>query len=148
MKDSLWGMDLFRCESATLRTHWVLVVMDQYTRRIIGFGVHCNIRSTSAALQEIVHCFPIAKHFPDRFPATRCDPALRKYDSVRTHKVKRGVKAARVTIRHAQGVRLPRFRTMGLLTLITSGSLVTREQRCKISWTICRIPAWPFDYII
>jgi hypothetical protein len=27
---------------------------------------------------EIVHCFPIAKHFPDRFPATRCDPAFRK----------------------------------------------------------------------
>ena len=39
LKDSLWSIDLFRCESATLRTHWVLVVMDQYTRRIIGFGV-------------------------------------------------------------------------------------------------------------
>ena len=37
-KDSLWSVDLFRCESATLRTHWVLVVMDQYTRTIIGFG--------------------------------------------------------------------------------------------------------------
>jgi putative transposase len=45
MKDSLWNMDLFRCESATLRSHWVLVVMDQYTRRIIGFGVHAG-RST------------------------------------------------------------------------------------------------------
>jgi len=42
MKDSLWSMDLFRCESATLRTHWVLVVMDQYTRRILGFGVHAG----------------------------------------------------------------------------------------------------------
>jgi transposase InsO family protein len=42
MKDSLWSMDLFRCESATLRTHWVLVVMDQYTRRIIGFGIHAG----------------------------------------------------------------------------------------------------------
>ena len=42
MKDSLWSMDLFRCESATLPTHWVLVVMDQYTRRIIGFGVHAG----------------------------------------------------------------------------------------------------------
>lgn len=31
--------DLFRCESAVLRTYWVLVVMDQFTRRIIGFGV-------------------------------------------------------------------------------------------------------------
>jgi putative transposase len=42
MKDSLWSMDLFLCESATLRTHWVLVIMDQYTRRIIGFGVHAG----------------------------------------------------------------------------------------------------------
>jgi putative transposase len=40
--DSLWSMDLFRCESVTLRPHWVLVVMDQYTRRIIGFGVHAG----------------------------------------------------------------------------------------------------------
>jgi putative transposase len=30
-KDSLWSADLFRCESLTLRTHWVLVVMDQFT---------------------------------------------------------------------------------------------------------------------
>ena len=35
-------MDLFRCESATLRTHWVLVVMDQYTRSILGLGVHAG----------------------------------------------------------------------------------------------------------
>jgi putative transposase len=42
MKDSLWSVDLFRCESATLRSHWVLVVMDQFTRRIIGFGVHAG----------------------------------------------------------------------------------------------------------
>ena len=39
-KDSLWSLDLFRCESAILRTYWVLVVMDQFTRRIVGFGVH------------------------------------------------------------------------------------------------------------
>ena len=28
MKDSLWSCDLFRCESATLRAYWVLIVMD------------------------------------------------------------------------------------------------------------------------
>ena len=39
-KDSLWSVDLFRCESAILRAHWVLVVMDQFTWRIVGFGVH------------------------------------------------------------------------------------------------------------
>jgi putative transposase len=43
MKDSLWSCDLFRCESARLRTHWVLLVMDQFTRRIVGFGVQGGI---------------------------------------------------------------------------------------------------------
>ena len=42
-KDSLWSIDLFRCESAMLRTHWVLVVMDQFTRRIVGFAVHRGV---------------------------------------------------------------------------------------------------------
>jgi putative transposase len=45
MKDSLWSVDLFRCESVTLRSHWVMVVMDQFSRRIIGFAVQsgdCN----------------------------------------------------------------------------------------------------------
>ncbi len=39
-KDSLWSVDLFRNESIRLRSHWVLVIMDQFTRRIVGFGVH------------------------------------------------------------------------------------------------------------
>jgi transposase InsO family protein len=38
-KDSLWSLDLFRCESILLRSHWVLVVMDVFSRRIVGFGV-------------------------------------------------------------------------------------------------------------
>jgi putative transposase len=38
-----WSCDLFRCESATLKTHWVLLVMDQFTRRILGFGVHGGV---------------------------------------------------------------------------------------------------------
>ena len=38
--DSLWSVDLFRCESIVLRSYWVLVVMDQFTRRLIGVGVH------------------------------------------------------------------------------------------------------------
>jgi transposase InsO family protein len=43
VKDSLWSLDLFRCESVALRTYWVLVVMDQNTRRIIGFGIQAGI---------------------------------------------------------------------------------------------------------
>ena len=38
-KDSLWSVDLFRCESILLKSYWIMVVMDIFTRRIIGFGV-------------------------------------------------------------------------------------------------------------
>lgn len=41
-RDSLWSVDLFRCESLILKTHWVMVVMDQCTRRIIGFAVRAG----------------------------------------------------------------------------------------------------------
>jgi transcriptional regulator of met regulon len=41
-KDSLWSVDLFRAESISLKTHWIMVVMDQHTRRIIGFAVHAG----------------------------------------------------------------------------------------------------------
>ena len=54
-KDSLWSMDLFRCESAVLRSHWVLVVMDHYTRRIIGFGVHAGIVDGRALCRMFNH---------------------------------------------------------------------------------------------
>jgi len=50
-KDSLWSIDLFRCESILLNTHWVLVVMDQFTRRIIGFGVHAGDMDGAALCQ-------------------------------------------------------------------------------------------------
>lgn len=39
VKDSLWSIDLFRCESILLRSHWVMLVMNVCTRRLVGFGV-------------------------------------------------------------------------------------------------------------
>ncbi len=40
--DSLWSVDLFRCESIVLQSYSVLVVMDQCTRHIIELGVRCG----------------------------------------------------------------------------------------------------------
>ena len=37
MKDSLWCVDLFRCESILLHSHWVLLVMEVWTRRLGGY---------------------------------------------------------------------------------------------------------------
>jgi hypothetical protein len=56
MKDSRWSLDLFRCESATLRTYWVLMVMDQYTRRIIGFGIQAGaVNGSEQMTRTIAH---------------------------------------------------------------------------------------------
>ena len=54
-KDSLWSVDLFRCESLILRTHWVMVVMDQFTRRIIGFGVQAGALDGPAICRMFNH---------------------------------------------------------------------------------------------
>jgi putative transposase len=40
--NSLWSVDLFRRESIVLRSYWVLVIMDQFTRRLVGVAVHCG----------------------------------------------------------------------------------------------------------
>ncbi|NIB40712.1 transposase [Pseudomaricurvus alkylphenolicus] len=39
-KDSLWSLDLFRCESINLKSHWVMVAIDVHTRQLIGFVIH------------------------------------------------------------------------------------------------------------
>jgi hypothetical protein len=43
VKDSLWSVDLFRCESILLRSHWVMVVMDVFTRRITALALSALI---------------------------------------------------------------------------------------------------------
>ncbi|WNM63130.1 helix-turn-helix domain-containing protein [Candidatus Nitrospira neomarina] len=54
-KDSLWSIDFFRCESLRLQTHWVLVVMNHCTRRIIGFEVHSAPAIDGPALCRMFH---------------------------------------------------------------------------------------------
>ena len=75
MKDSLWSTDLFCCESPTLRTHWVLVVMDQFTRRIVGFGIHRGIVDGLALcrmFQQAIRQQPVPKYL-----STDNDPLYR-----------------------------------------------------------------------
>jgi putative transposase len=74
-KDSLWSLDLFRCESILLRSHWVLVVMDVFTRRIIGFGVeraYIDGVSVCRMFNQAVAGQPVPKHL-----STDHDPLFR-----------------------------------------------------------------------
>jgi putative transposase len=74
-KDSLWSLDLFRCESAILRTHWALVVMDQCTRRIVGFGVHCGVVDGIALCRMFNQA--IRGHKPPAYLSSDHDPLYR-----------------------------------------------------------------------
>jgi transposase InsO family protein len=76
-KDSLWSVDFFRCESILLKSYWVMVVMDVFTRRIIGFGV------AAADLDGPVICRmfnrAIAKQKPPRYLSSDHDPLFRSH---------------------------------------------------------------------
>jgi putative transposase len=76
LKDSLWSIDLFRCESATLRTHWVLVVVDQYTRRIIGFGVYPGVVDGIALCRMFNHAIRGCRAMP-KYLSSDHDPLYR-----------------------------------------------------------------------
>jgi hypothetical protein len=71
-KDSLWSVDFLRCESILLKSYLVMVVMDVFTRRIIGFGVEpADINGVS-----ICRMFnrAIAKHSPPSYLSSDNDP--------------------------------------------------------------------------
>ncbi len=40
--DSLWSVDLFRCESIHLTSHWVMLAIDVHTRQIVVFATHAG----------------------------------------------------------------------------------------------------------
>ena len=71
-KDSLWSIDLFRCESILLKSHWVMVVMDHYTRRIIGFSIHAGIVDGPSLCRKF-NGATSRQGFPDRI-STDNDP--------------------------------------------------------------------------
>lgn len=72
-KDSLWSVDLFRCESLILKTHWVMVVMDQCSRRIIGFAVQTGILDGPAVCRLFNHVISGAPALP-RYVSSDHDP--------------------------------------------------------------------------
>jgi len=66
-KDVLWSMDLFCCESISLQTHWVMVVMDHFTREMIGVSIQTGSLDGPAVCRmfsEICsHTTRLPKHF-------------------------------------------------------------------------------------
>ena len=76
-KDSLWSMDFFKAESILLKSYSVMVVMDQFSRRIIGFAVHrgdVGGEALCSMFREIVSNIPTPKYLSlDNDPLYRFD---------------------------------------------------------------------------
>ena len=68
---------MFRCESIHLKSHWVLEVMDQFTRRIIGFGAHAGDVDCIA----LCHMFntAISTQGARYYPSSDSDPLFRHH---------------------------------------------------------------------
>ena len=78
MNDGVWSVDLFRCESILLRSHWVMLVMDVFTRRFVGFGVERAYIDGVSVCRMFNHAIagqPLPKHVSTDhdplFPTTR-----------------------------------------------------------------------------
>ena len=56
-------------------THWVLVVMDQCTRRIVGFGVHCGVIDGVGLCRMFNRA--TRGHTPPRYLSSDHDPLYR-----------------------------------------------------------------------
>ena len=74
-KDSLWNIDLFRCESILLRSHWVMLVMDVFTRRIVGFGV-ASTGVDGVSVCRMFNCASAGQSLPGH-ASTDHDPLFR-----------------------------------------------------------------------
>jgi transposase InsO family protein len=115
-KDSLWSLDLFRCESILLRSHWVLVVMDVFTRRIIGFGVeraYINGASVCRMFNHAVSSQPLP-----RYVSTDHDPLFRFHRWLANLRVLEEIKSVPYTEDRRQaadysGRRLGKYRFTG-----------------------------------
>ena len=66
---------MFRCESILLRSHWVMVVIDVFTRRLIGFGVEGGSIDGIAVCRMFNRA--IAKHPMPKRISTDHDPLFR-----------------------------------------------------------------------
>ena len=76
-KDSLWSLDFFRCESILLQSYWIMVVLDQKTRRIVGFAVN---RGAMTAENAVEMFFEIAANNPNPIHlSTDNDPLFKAY---------------------------------------------------------------------
>ena len=74
-KDSLWSVDFFRCESILLQSYWVMVAMDVFTRRIVGFGVAPANLDGPAICRMFNRA--IAKQKPPKYLSSDNDPLFR-----------------------------------------------------------------------
>jgi len=90
-KKSLSSVDLFRCEPILLQSFWVLVAMDVFTRRIIGFGlarehidgvIVCRMFNQAAAGRPRPTPLPTAPRPPERYRSVRLnrDPSKPNID--------------------------------------------------------------------
>jgi hypothetical protein len=94
-----------RCESAVLRSHCVLVAMDQCTRRIVGFGVHRGV------VDDVGLCRMFNR-------AVRGDTAPANFGSYRWPSHCRGLHQTPKAAQRARGRHLAQFRNPRCRTVV------------------------------
>ena len=92
--DRLWSVDLFRVESILVKSYWVMLVMDLFSRRIVGFGVAagsldgikvCRMFNRTIAKQSMLPRHISSDHDPlFRFQRWRANLRVLEVDEIKT----------------------------------------------------------------
>jgi len=71
--DGLWSIDFFRVESIFMRSNWVMIIMDIYSRQIIGFSVHEG-NLTGALICQMFNTILLQSKTAPRYLSSDRDP--------------------------------------------------------------------------
>lgn len=84
-KDNLWSLDLFRCESIVLQSYGVMVIIDVFSRRFIGFVIERGDIDGSAVCR-MFSC-AISRQGQPKYLSTDHDPLFRFHRRLATLRV-------------------------------------------------------------
>ena len=142
-KDQLWSIDFFRCESIVLKSHWVRLVMDQFSKHSVAVTVHKGSLSGESICQMFAHL--ISKNNIPKYQSSDNDPLFRYHQwqaNLRILEISEIKSVSEISISHPFIIHL-----MAILMLQNTITLKSKKLICRIRAGKLSVMAY-FQYLL
>ncbi len=103
-KDSLRSVNLFHCESILQKPYWEMLMIDIYTRRIIGFSVHTG--NTDGIAVCCMFNKIIAKKVTPKYLCSNNDPLFKFHRWQANLRIKESMKSRLLSLSRLDPIHL------------------------------------------